>query len=211
MNPLPASLGFESIPLPGGVVATVRPVAPGDIVAEREFFTGLSDRARFNRFHGTVNGLSDAMACYLVGADQERHVALVATVMEGGKETVVADARYVAEGDCAEFAIAVTDRFQGCGIARRLLGALAACARRAGLRWLVGNVLATNEAMLRLAEGLGFARSRRERGDGVVCVERAVTADATATERTGTLPRALQRIRRWLAPKHADRDLFVPF
>lgn len=211
MRPLPAALAFESIPLPGGVVATVRPVVPDDIVAERDFFAGLSDRARVNRFHGAVNGLTDTMARYLAGADQERHVALVATVVEAGQEKVIADARYVAEGDCAEFAIAVSDRFQGCGVARRLLDALAACARRAGLQWLVGEVLATNQAMLRLAERLGFAQSRRERDDGVVSVERAVATGAPATEPAGVLPRVLLRMRHWFAPKRVAQDMFVPY
>lgn len=211
MNPLPASLAFETIPLPDGAVATVRPVVPDDVAAEREFFAGLSDRARCNRFHGAVNGLTDETARYLAGADQERHVALVATVVEDGREAVIADARYVADGDCAEFAIAVSDRYQGCGIASRLLGMLATCARRAGLHWLVGEVLATNQAMLRLAETLGFSRSMRARDDGIVCVERSVDTDPPAVEPERGLPRLMQRMRQWLVPKRATEDMFIPF
>jgi len=209
MTPATAPSVFETIRLPRGVVAVVRPVTAADDGAERDFFAGLSDRSRFNRFHGVVNGLSDAMARYLAGADQCLHVALVATVVEGGRETVIADARYVACGDCAEFAIAVSDRFQGCGIAARLLDALATCARRAGLRWLVGEVLASNQAMLRFAERMGFARSSRACDDGIVRVERALAAPAQG--RATRCSRLVRLVRSWLAPRCAPQNMFVPF
>ena len=35
-----------------------------------------SPRSRRDRFHGAVNGLTDAMARYLTRVDQRRHVAL---------------------------------------------------------------------------------------------------------------------------------------
>jgi acetyltransferase len=193
--------------LRGGTLATLRAVVPADAQAECAFVAGLSPAARFYRFHGAVNGLSDAMARYLTCVDHERHVALVATVVEGGREVVVADARYVAEGDVAEFAIAVADRFQGCGLARRLLEALVVCARRAGLRWLVGEVLTGNAAMLGLAGRLGFACSSRGVDAGVVRIECLVTALPVVAE--CTLARMFRRLRQAIAP--APVSMFQPF
>lgn len=195
------------VPLRDGLLATLRPVVASDAGAECAFVAGLSPAARVCRFHGAVNGLTDAMARYLTCVDQEHHVALVATVVDGGQEVVIADARYVVDGDAAEFAIAVADRYQGCGLARRLLEALAACARRAGLRWLVGEVLTSNAAMLGLAERLGFARSSRGVDADVVRIERAVASLPAAAE--GMLARMLRRLRRPTAP--APASMFQPF
>jgi acetyltransferase len=202
---------FRAIHLPGGATATLRPVAPSDLAAERDFVAGLSPQSRFYRFHGAVNGLTDAMARYLTCVDQQRHVAIVATISENGHETVIADARYVASDDTAEFAIAVADRYQGCGVARRLLDALAACARRSGLRWLVGEVLAGNRPMLALAEHLGFIRATRAADAGVVRVERSVAPLAVAEE--GLVARACSRIRKLFSrPQAANaRQAFAPF
>ena len=202
---------LSSMTLPDGAVATLRPVTPDDVCAERDFVASLSPQSRFYRFHGAVNGLTDAMARYLTCVDQRRHVAFVVTVAGNGGETVIADARYVATDDTAEFAIAVADRWQGCGIARRLLDALAACARRAGLRWLVGEVLATNRPMLTLAEHLGFHRATRGADTGVVRVERSVAPLAPAEH--GLVARVCSRVGRLFARSQAadPRQAFAPF
>ena len=81
-------------------------------------------------------------------------------------EIQVAEARYVLgvdglPADVAEFALAVADGWQGVGLGSRLLGALVARARAAGLRKLRGSVMADNVPMLTLAQRLGA----RLRGD----------------------------------------------
>jgi hypothetical protein len=88
--------------------------------------------------------------------------------------------------------------------------ALAACARRSGVRWLVGEVLATNRAMLRLAERLGFTQSSARRRDGVVRIERSVAPIPEAFE--SPLARTLRRFcRRVLAARPHPRAMFVPY
>jgi acetyltransferase len=69
---------------------------------------------------------------------------------------VVGEARYVRDGDGAEFALAVADGWRRRGVGKRLLEALIASARRDGLRRLDGEVLASNEAMLGFIEQAGF-------------------------------------------------------
>jgi len=87
-----------------------------------------------------------------VEADPRKHVALVA-LHEG---EVVGEARYVRDGDGAEFALAVADGWRRRGVGNRLLAALIVSARRDGLRRLDGEVLASNEAMLGFIERAGF-------------------------------------------------------
>jgi len=58
-----------------------------------------------------------------------------------------------------------------------LRGLIEVAARR-GLRWLEGEVLATNEPMLALARKLGFQMRRQPRGALTVTIDRQVeTAD----------------------------------
>ena len=84
-------------------------------------------------------------------------MALAATTMLGGGETLIGVARYVLENhQTAEFAIVVADAWQGRGIGRRLLAKLIEVARRRGVRRLYGEILRMNRQMLELVQNLGF-------------------------------------------------------
>jgi acetyltransferase len=91
-------------------------------------------------------------------------MALAATTMLGGGETLLGVARYVSDpdGQAAEFAIVVADAWQGRGIGRRLLGSLVEVARRRGLKKLYGDILGMNRPMLELVRKLGFTLGRHE-------------------------------------------------
>jgi acetyltransferase len=91
-------------------------------------------------------------------------MALAATTMLGGKETLIGVARYVLDrvNPSAEFAIVVADAWQGRGIGKRLLGELISIARGRALKRLYGDILGTNRPMLELVRKLGFALTRHE-------------------------------------------------
>jgi acetyltransferase len=91
-------------------------------------------------------------------------MALAATTMLGGAETLIGVARYVRDKDdqSAEFAIVVADSWHGRGIGGRLLAKLADVARRRGLKRLYGEILAMNRPMLGLVRKLGFTLGRHE-------------------------------------------------
>ncbi|HJV93350.1 MAG TPA: GNAT family N-acetyltransferase [Azonexus sp.] len=88
-----------------------------------------------------------------------REMALLATVNDDGKERLLGSARYALspDGEAVEFALAVADDWQKCGLGRRLMAALIDCARQAGYRTMVGDVLSSNAKMLRLMESFGFS------------------------------------------------------
>jgi acetyltransferase len=96
--------------------------------------------------------------------DYSRDMALAATTMLGGGETLIGVARYVRDRDnqAAEFALVVADSWQGRGIGRRLLAKLIEAARRRGVQRLYGDILAINRPMLELARKLGFELGRHE-------------------------------------------------
>ena len=81
-------------------------------------------------------------------------------------------------GNC-EFAISVVDAWAGAGLGRTLMGALIAAARRRGLATMEGFVLADNQPMLGLAQGLGF-QNRPDPGEPTVRIVR-LALDQPAT------------------------------
>lgn len=138
----------------------LRPAHHGDAALLQSFFAELSPRSRLLRFHGAVNGLSDAEACMLSTQVASRHVALVALAdRPDGLPELCAEARYaVDEGLDAgevEFGIAVADEWQQLGLGRALLTRLAIHARASGYSRLRGSVMPGNEPMLALLWTLG--------------------------------------------------------
>jgi acetyltransferase len=133
-------------------VVSIRPLRLQDAGAFRAFVERLSPESRYERFQYVVKEVSPALLRLLVEADPRTHVALVA--LHQGE--VVGEARYVRDGDDAEFALAVADGWRRRGVGKRLLQALIASARRDGLKRLDGEVLAWNQAMLGFVEQAGF-------------------------------------------------------
>ena len=90
--------------------------------------------------------------------DYDRELALVAVVDVAGAVAFVGVARYVTNpGDeAAEFAVVVSDEWQGRGVARVLMERLLECAKRRGLKRIEGTVLRENHNMLKFTTALGF-------------------------------------------------------
>ena len=154
-------LPFVCYPVDGRRV-TVRPIGPGDAALETAFVDRLSLQSRYERFMVTMRGLPPSKLRYLTEVDQQRHVALVATVDRDGEESMVGAARYAVldDGVSCEFAIAVDDDWRRSGLAGILMQALIDLARRRGLKTMEGTVLATNAVMLRFMRQLGFRQER---------------------------------------------------
>jgi acetyltransferase len=90
--------------------------------------------------------------------DYDREMALIAIVLEQGKEKQVGVARYYTLPDpkTCEFAIVIADDWQHRGIARRLMAALVEAARDGRHTRMIGTVLAENRRMLKFVKSLGF-------------------------------------------------------
>jgi acetyltransferase len=159
---------IDVVQLANGGRVVVRPALPQDCELQRAFVRTLSDEARYFRFMTRLSDLSEAMAERFTSIDYRSHMALIVTVFADAGETMIGDARYVADeggGAVCEFAVAVADAWQGMGLARRLLQRLTSQAATSGLRRMVGDTVSTNKAMIALAKSTGFAVSRK-REDG---------------------------------------------
>lgn len=153
----PADL-IDIVYLGDGGRVVVRPVLPQDADLTGAFFKGLSAPARYDRFMTNVRELPSSLLNRFTAVDYEHHLALVATTLVNGEESVIAEARYVLGEDpaTAEFAVAVAEAWQGRGLAKLLLEKLACRAAASGVRRLTGETLASNARMLALARKAGF-------------------------------------------------------
>lgn len=153
----PADL-IDVVHLPGGTRVVIRPILPQDETLAGEFFRDLPAHARYDRFMSAMREPSPELLRRLTQVDYANHVALVAEIFVDGRETVIAEARYVRGDDpaAAEFGVSVAESWQGKGLASLLLGKLACRAASAGIERLEGITLATNSKMLHLARKAGF-------------------------------------------------------
>lgn len=148
-----------------GLVVRIRPVHPDDLELMKAFVAGLSARTGYQRLLSPRTPALPELRRW-VDIDIKREFALVAVVEAGARQRQVGVARFVHVGgdDDAEFAIVLSDEWQGRGLGRVLLQRLIQEAHGRGLQRLVGSTLSENQGMLRLARSLGFALRRSLEG-----------------------------------------------
>ncbi len=140
-----------------GTVITIRPIRAEDLALEQEFVNGLSAYTGYQRLMSARRPSLEELVRF-TDIDRERELALIATTPVQGRERQIGVARYVKEsspGD-AEFAIVLSDDWQGRGLGTKLLMGLVVAARSHGVRRLVGTTLSVNTGMLALGRKLGF-------------------------------------------------------
>lgn len=170
---------FASIPLADGTEVRFRTMQPEDVEIEQAFVRGLSARSRYLRFFSGLNELPPALLYQLTHPEYPESYAVIATVNEADGEKQIGVARYspTAEPGTVEFAVVISDEWQGYGIARHLLTTVIAAAVMAGLKRIEGLVLRENRRMLSLARDLGFVQVKAN--DDISAVR--IVKDLTAT------------------------------
>lgn len=144
--------------LPEGVDVLLGPIRPEDEPMGHEPFASLSRESIRTRFFSSVKEISHEWLILFCNIDYDRHMAIVAEITENGKRKIIGVGRLVMEPDfqSGEFAIVIHDRYQREGLGYKLVEMLIGIGRERGLEEVVGNVLAENEKMLKLARKLGF-------------------------------------------------------
>jgi acetyltransferase len=157
----------EEVELRSGAHLTLRPIRSEDEAAMVRFHESLSERSVYFRYFHHI-ALSERVSHQrlegVCSIDYNRQTALVAETPGrdiAGLGRLILDAP--AEG---EFALIVTDAWQGQGLGAALMRSLIAIGRRGGLRRIHGSVLADNRAMLEVCAELGFEFGFPE--DGVI-------------------------------------------
>jgi len=159
--PYPAELA-RRVTLADGRTVTLRPIRPEDADAHAAFFARLSPEDVRFRFFAPIRALSPDQIARMTQIDYDREMAIIATTGAEGAEDAetLGVMRIIRSGDEGEFAIVVRSDAKGSGLGSRLMRAGLDWARAAGIRRVVGDVLAENAPMLAFVRRLGFTVTR---------------------------------------------------
>jgi acetyltransferase len=168
IHPYPIHL-ISDEQLNDGTDIVIRPIRPEDAEIEQAFIRGLSAESKYFRYKNSIHELSLEMLVRFTQIDYHNEMALVAINPAAGGEEEIGVARYVTNPDkkSCEFAIVVSDKWQGKGIARLLMQKLIEIARNRGLEIMEGQVLANNFRMLELMKSLNFRISNDPNDPGI--------------------------------------------
>lgn len=137
---------------------TIRPIRPEDEPKMVHFHESLSDRSVYLRyFHPMVLSarVTHERLSRICFVDYDRALVLVAESPDGD---IVAVARLMRlpPSPEAEFAVLVSDAWQGRGLGTELLSSLLAVARKEDIHRVFGQILGENRAMQQVCRRLGF-------------------------------------------------------
>ena len=176
----PARAQAECARLKDGRDVRIRPTSPRDLDALRAFFAALSAETLRLRFLHQLREVQESELRELTMTDDRSHVALVAEPRSAAPDQLtdlIAEARYIrcGDSDSAELALVVADGWRRVGLGTLLMRALLRHARHAGVRYLCGDALAENTAILCLVRSLG-ARITSYLGSNTVhlCLESSI-------------------------------------
>ena len=167
----------ERLVLPNGREVWVRPIEPGDADALRASFRALSPEEVRLRFQAPLREMGADMAQRLTSIDPASGFALAVTEpLPPGEALIgaVVRASIVPGARRAEFAIIVGRPLAGQGLGFHLMRRLIHWCRARRLDAVFGDVLVENDAMLKLADALGFQRSHVPGDHGLVRIELAL-------------------------------------
>lgn len=144
-----------------GTTVLIRPIRAADKALEREFIEGLSAESRRYRFLGTIKSPSEALLRQFTHPELTRGIAFIALDTRGPSAREIGACRYSAslDGLSCECAVAVSDEWQGKGLATILMRRLIDTARAQGIERMYSIDANDNEGMRELAEYLGFRRA----------------------------------------------------
>jgi len=144
------------------VEVTIRPIRPEDEPLMVKFHKTLSDRSVHLRYFGLVSLERRIMherlrrVCFI---DYDREIALVADRKNrDGTHQILGVGRLIKEHgtDEAEFAVLISDPWQGKGFGSELLKLLVQIGRNEGLRRITGHISPENTTMKTVSEEAGF-------------------------------------------------------
>jgi acetyltransferase len=160
----------------GGTEVTIRPIRPEDEPLMVEFHKTLSDRSVYLRYFGILSLEKRIMherlrrACFI---DYDREMALVADLKNrDGTHQILGVGRLIKghEANDAEFAVLISDPWQGKGLGSELLRLLVQIGCKERLQRIVGHISAENTTMKRVSEEVGF-RLRFDKVEGECIAE----------------------------------------
>lgn len=162
IRPYPTEYTFKWISKDGREI-TLRPIKPEDENLMIKFHQTLSDNTVYFRYfqlqplHVRIQHERLTEICFI---DFDRSIALVAIDKDEntGEQSILGVGRIakIYSTQDAEFAIMISDAYQGKGLGTEMLRRLIQIAKSEGIKRLYGTILPENRAMLRVCAKLGF-------------------------------------------------------
>jgi acetyltransferase len=160
----------------------IRPICPEDEPLMARFHATLSERSVYLRYFHMIpldSRIAHERLSRICFVDHDREMALVAERRDPstGEREILAVGR-LAKSDHAneaEFAVLISDRFQGHGLGTEMVKRLLAIARAEGLDRVTADILGENRQMIEICRLLGF-RLRHSVGESVVKAELEIKA-----------------------------------
>lgn len=158
IHPYPSHM-VSQLQLADGQDIIIRPIRPEDAQIEQSFVRKLSPQSKYFRFMQGLNELTQQMLVRFTQLDYHRELALIAVLEQQDKEVQLGVVRYVMnpDGESCEFALVIADKWQHKGLGSHLMNTLMDAARQRGIKYMDGEILTTNENMLKLVTRLGFS------------------------------------------------------
>lgn len=154
--------------LKNGLNICIRASRPDDSDRIVEAFHQLNPESVYLRFFSPKKEISEAELQRFRETDFDRRVILLGTIVQKGREIVIASASYVrVDEDSAEVAFLIEEDFHRLGIAGLLLKHLGRIAVGAGIKTFIAEVLPHNTAMLGVFKRSGWPMTS-EVSDGTV-------------------------------------------
>lgn len=144
-----------------GKKVLLRPIKPEDESLFNVLFSSLSAETKRFRFFDIIKELSHEKLVRFCNLDNDREIAIIAEFQKDTK-MIIGVARLIISvgGNDGEFAVLVSDSWQGKGLGSKLVDRIIDIARDMGVKYVYSDVLSNNNKMLRLAEKKGFKKEK---------------------------------------------------
>lgn len=167
-----------------GEEVVLRPIKPEDEPLWLEMFQGFSEESIRYRFFQVIKDTPHEVRVRYCNIDYDREIAIVPELTRHGKRRILGVGRLSIEpdGKSGEFAIIVTDEFQGVGLGTKLADHVLEVAYDMGVETVYSVMLADNYRALSLMKRMGFSLTYSDDG--------TVEATLRLKEGRGTAPAA---------------------
>ena len=131
-----------------GEEVLLRPIKPEDEILFNNLFTSLSAETKRFRFFEIIKELSHEKLVRFCNLDNDREIAIIAELQKEKKIIGVARLIINLGGNEGEFAVLVSDSWQGKGIGSKLVDCILEIARDMGVKFVYSDVLSNNNKII---------------------------------------------------------------
>ena len=143
--------------LKNGASVVLRPIKPEDETLLREFYCSLSEETMRLRFFQVFKEFSHETLTRHCNLDYDREIAIVAETRENGRKIVGVSLLTTDPGrKHGEFAVVVSDQWQGIGLGSKLVDCIIEVGKDMDLETIYGYVSSNNPRMIDLCTRKGF-------------------------------------------------------